>query len=169
MNTQTLDDMVCTNLTCPGPSCGSSCHGLSEEFPPSATTEQTGEDRQRLAVSKRAKAIAHGDLLDITAVAREVGFKIPVAVSRAVWDRHVTLSPGADEVGEVDDDRLWNVVWMLGWAAVRNPKASEILFDLDEVPAATGATPARLKAVCAVGDRGEPVLTVFLPEEASHV
>ena len=39
-----------------------------------------------LSVYTRAQAIEDGFLVDVSDTAREAGFKIPVAVSRTVWD-----------------------------------------------------------------------------------
>ena len=59
----------------------------------------------------RAQAIEDGVLVDVSDTAREAGFKIPVALSRSVWDRLVALPEGyrgfQDERG-----RLWDVLWM---------------------------------------------------------
>ncbi|WP_325176197.1 DUF6573 family protein, partial [Xanthomonas hortorum] len=33
----------------------------------------------------RANLLEDGDLVDVSALAREAGFKVPVAVTRAVW------------------------------------------------------------------------------------
>jgi Family of unknown function (DUF6573) len=43
----------------------------------------------------RADAIADGVLIDVSAVAREAGIRYPVALTRAVWERCVTVAPGA--------------------------------------------------------------------------
>src|SRR5947209_12200809 len=59
----------------------------------------------------RAQAIADGVLIDVSATAREAGFRWPVALTRAVWERCVRVPDGVvcqDETG-----RLWDVVWML--------------------------------------------------------
>ena len=59
----------------------------------------------------RAQAIEDGILVDVSETAREAGFKIPVAVTRTVWDRIIALPEGyrgfQDERG-----RLWDVLWM---------------------------------------------------------
>ena len=66
----------------------------------------------------RAQAIEDGILVDISETAREAGFRIPVAVTRSVWDRLVALPDGyrgfQDERG-----RLWDVLWMARRYALR--------------------------------------------------
>ena len=68
---------------------------------------------QHLCTYTRAQAIEDGILVDVSETAREAGFKIPVAVTRAVWDSLVALPEGyqgfQDERG-----RLWDVS---GWRA----------------------------------------------------
>jgi len=62
----------------------------------------------------RAEAIRDGVLIDATATAREAGFRFPVALTRAVWERCVAIPPGVlcqDEAG-----RLWDVLTMLRFA-----------------------------------------------------
>jgi hypothetical protein len=47
--------------------------------------------------------------IDVSAVAREAGIRYPVALTRAAWEKCVTVPPGVlyqDESG-----RLWDVVW----------------------------------------------------------
>jgi hypothetical protein len=56
----------------------------------------------------RADALRDGVLVDVSAVAREAGFRYPVALTRAAWERCVTVPPGVpcqDEPG-----RLWDVL-----------------------------------------------------------
>ena len=47
-----------------------------------------------ISVYTRAQAIEDGILVDVSDTAREAGFKIPVAVTRAVWNRLVALPEG---------------------------------------------------------------------------
>jgi hypothetical protein len=62
----------------------------------------------------RADAIRDGVLIDVSAVAREAGIRYPVALTRAAWERCITVPPGVlcqDEAG-----RLWDVLWLLALA-----------------------------------------------------
>ena len=71
-----------------------------------------------ISVYTRAQAIEDGILVDVSETAREAGFTIPVAVTRAVWNRIVALPEGyrgfQDERG-----RLWDVLWMARHYALR--------------------------------------------------
>ena len=59
----------------------------------------------------RAQAIEDGVLVDVTETAREAGFKIPVALSRSVWERLVALPEGYRGF-QSESGRLWDVLWM---------------------------------------------------------
>jgi hypothetical protein len=50
-------------------------------------------------------------LIDVSTMANEVGFRLPVAPTRAAWERCVTVPRG----GAFDDEagRLWDVLWVL--------------------------------------------------------
>jgi hypothetical protein len=112
----------------------------------------------------RAQALADGVLVDVSVTAREAGVRFPVALTRAVWERCVTVPPGVrcqDEAG-----RLWDVAFMLSMAA-RRSAGSETRFVLHVRNDNRRRTPplVRLKALCGPGDGGEPVVTVMLPDE----
>jgi hypothetical protein len=104
--------------------------------------------------------------VDVSATAREAGFKYPVALTAAAWAACVAVPPGVvcqDEAG-----RLWDVLTMLRWAA-RGGKdgARELRFGVHVRNDNRERTPPlmRLKAVCGPGDDGEPVVTVMMPDE----
>ena len=103
-------------------------------------------------------------LIDVSAMAREAGVRWPVALTRAAWERCVSVPPGVacqDEAG-----RLWDVVFLLALAA-RRSSGPEVRFGVRVRNDNRDRTPplVRLKAVCGPGDDGEPVLTVMLPGE----
>ena len=112
----------------------------------------------------RADAICDGVLIDVSATAREAGIRWPVAITRAAWERCVSVPPGVacqDEAG-----RLWDVLFLLALAARRSDGA-EVRFGVHVRNDHRDRTPplVRLKALCGPGDDGEPVLTVMLPDE----
>ena len=62
----------------------------------------------------RADAIRDSVLIDVSATAKEAGFKFPVALTAAVWSKCVEVPPGVasqDEAG-----RLWDVLTLLRFA-----------------------------------------------------
>jgi hypothetical protein len=100
----------------------------------------------------------------VAAVARQAGTRYPVALTRAAWERCVTVPPGVlcqDESG-----RFWDVLWLLACAA-RRGAGPEVRVAVHVRNDNRQRTPplVRLKALCGPGDRGEPVVTVTLPEE----
>lgn len=112
----------------------------------------------------REQAIEDGLLVDVSYLAREVGIKFPTAMTSTVWAEYVKVPaavPWQDEQG-----RLWDVLWMLRMAIQRQKEASSMIFyrllvQNDDAP----AVEIELKAICGPGDKGEPVLTIMLPNE----
>lgn len=117
----------------------------------------------------RADMLADGYLVDVTAQAKQAGFRVPVAVTRAVWtdciewdDQDTQRQAHQDE-----DARLWDVLWMCMCEAKRQRVHASFLFELYRVPRGTGTAPlpVTLKAVIGPGDDAEPVITVMQPDE----
>ena len=112
----------------------------------------------------RAQAIEDGELIDVSAVAREAGIRFPVALTRAAWGKCVEVPPGVqcqDEQG-----RLWDVLHMFRLAAHRADD-SLIIFRLHVRNDNRERTPplVTLKAICGPGDDPAPVITIMLPDE----
>ena len=119
----------------------------------------------------RRQAIKDGVLVDVTETAREAGFSIPVALSRAVWDRLVALPEGylgfQDEAG-----RLWDVLWMARHYALRARDRDRVTMcvlvrDIRKDLRDSECAPRRHFPVVAIGagDEGEPVVTIMFPED----
>ena len=115
----------------------------------------------------RAQAIADGVLIDVSSkLAREAGFRYPVAVTTGVWAECVAVPEGVtcqDETG-----RLWDILNMLRFAIARQKgDAQRIDFALHVRNDDREGDPplVSLYALCGPGDNGEPVITVVLPGE----
>ena len=113
----------------------------------------------------RAQAIADGVLVDVTELAREAGFKIPVAVTAGVWAECVAVPDGVtcqDETG-----RLWDVLNLLRHAITMTPDGIRVDFAVHVRNDNREGTPplVSLYALCGPGDAAEPVVTVMLPHE----
>lgn len=111
----------------------------------------------------RAQALEDGVLIDVTTVAREAGFRFPVAVTAAVWGAYIAVPanvPGQDEAG-----RLWDILWMLKYSIRNSAGGSEIQFIVLVRNDEREPQPVTLKSVCGAGDNGEPVITVMLTDE----
>lgn len=115
-------------------------------------------------VYTRAQALADGVLRDAGEMAREAGIRYPVALTSAAWEKCVTIPPGV--IGQDEDGRLWDVLWMFRLAA-RRAKGSEIRFHLHVRRDNRECVPplVELKAMIGPGDDGAPVITILLPDE----
>ena len=114
----------------------------------------------------RAQAIADGVLVDVSKLAREAGFKLPVAVTCGVWAECVAVPEGVlcqDETG-----RLWDVLMMLRHAIATSKHGGDrVDFAVRVRNDNEERTPPliQLYALCGPGDDAEPVVTVMLPHE----
>jgi hypothetical protein len=132
---------------------------------PSDTTSPF-EDFEVISVYSRQAALADGVLVDLTDLAREAGFKIPLAVTEAVYASYLDPSPELANEGQSFQGRAWDLLQVLRFAAAVYPDRSEIHFKvLFVLTPGCPPEPVDLKALCHPGDDGEPVLTVLLPNE----
>ena len=124
-----------------------------------------------LSTYTRAQAIADGVLIDVTETAREAGFSIPVAVTRAVWTRLVALPKGCrgfqDEAG-----RLWDLVWMARHHALANRDRDRfrmcvLVRDIRRDLRDSNRPPRKHFPIVAIGagDDGSAVITILFPED----
>jgi hypothetical protein len=131
-------------------------------------------DAEVIFAYTRAQALADGVLVDVSKMAREAGFRWPVAMTADAWedcvswDRETAARHGVpqDEAG-----RLWDVLWMASHAAraaARRNHDGPLNFDFRRIPRqGRGRTPkmATLTIWTGPGDDGEPVITIMLPGE----
>lgn len=114
----------------------------------------------------RSQAIQDGALVDVSQTAREAGFKVPVAVTRAVWSSCVAVPEGMrlqDESG-----RLWDVLWMAHLAIAGSRRRIDRLpYHLHVRNDNRHRTPplVTLHLHIGPGDSGEPVITIMEPGE----
>lgn len=118
----------------------------------------------------RAQAIEDGVLVDVTQTAREAGFRLPVAVTSAVWSNLIQPSEALAGWGQSVQGRLWDVLFLLHWQIKVHPEAqSELRFKVIFLIERRGREPKHetvtLKALIGPGDAGEPVITIMYPEE----
>ncbi len=110
----------------------------------------------------RADALRDGELVDVSTMAAEMGYRVPVAVTRAVW---VGVVEPDETPGQSVEGRLWDVLWMLHYEIARAPRAgSSIRFKLYALIGGVSRL-LTLRAVIGPGDAGEPVITVMWPDE----
>ena len=118
----------------------------------------------------RSQALADGVLVDVTETSKEVGFKLPVAITEALHNR-LTPSKADTDLGQDYNGRLWDVLWVTAFTIkLADPGTDTVTFTiaLQEADAQSGRplnTNHRLRAVCGPGDEGEPVITIGFPED----
>ena len=124
-----------------------------------------------IASYSRAQAIDDGVLIDVTSMAREAGFKWPVALTHAAWCDCVAWTERDDHLQVYQDEsgRLWDVLFMASYAvrAATTP-GDRLRFSLYRVPKdgqSTEAQEVSLQLMVGPGDAGEPVVTILLPNE----
>lgn len=123
------------------------------------------DERDIIHRYSRADAIRDGTLIDITKLSHEAGFRFPVALTRAVWERCVKVPDGV--VGQDEEGRTWDIAFLLAAAIRRGSDGREVSFAVHVRNSnRRGMPPATpLVAVCGPGDDGEPCVTVMLPGE----
>ena len=111
----------------------------------------------------RKDAIEDGDLVDVTSVAHEAGFRFPVAITRAV---HEDIKNIPDSQSHQDyDGRLWDVLYML-MHNIKSSKEKVSTLHYELIMHTPGQEMYKLKSVCGPGDDREPVITIMLPWES---
>ena len=111
----------------------------------------------------RKQAIEDGVLRDLSSLARESGFRIPVAITEAAWRRCIEVAESdvcQDEIGRARD-LLTVLYFAVRTSSSRDPLAFEVC--VQDAPGRSETIP--LKAILGPGDGGEPVVTVMFPEE----
>src|SRR4051794_4325133 len=114
----------------------------------------------------RSQAIADGFQVEVSKVAQEAGITFPVFLTRAVYDRFVTVPPGVttqDEAG-----RLWDIVWMLRFA-IRKAQPSQTRLPVALYIRNDNQRARLIKLIATCGpldmDDAAPAITVMMPDE----
>lgn len=114
----------------------------------------------------RAMAIADGVLVDISEMAKEAGYRYPVAMTNTAYQKCVAVPESLK--GEQDEDgRLWDVLWMSRFRkVVPGSEGTTATFEVlvQTRPDAEPET-VTLKAICGPGDTAAPVVTMMMPWE----
>ena len=122
-------------------------------------------------VHTRRQAIEDGELIDVSDTALKIGFKVPVAITRAVWYQCVewTAEDSDKQTSQDQLGRLQDVLWMLYWACQRIRDAEScIQYQLNVVlrdGSSTEATLTQLKAMIGGDDNGKRAITIMFPNE----
>ena len=113
----------------------------------------------------RKEAIEDGVLVDLTDIAKESGFKVPVAVTDTVFHTYLDPDEELKAYGQSLRGRIQDMLFMLYLSARKNTE-SIVLFEVCFLlkPGYDPET-VSLKSVIGPGDEGEAVITVMLPHE----
>ena len=113
----------------------------------------------------REQAIADGVLVDVTGTASEYGFRVPVAITSAVWMDCISWDNNTQAMYQDESGRLQDILWM-AYLAAQKTKGNTSFFTVYRIrKGATEPTAIKLKSIVSGGDDGEPVLTIMFPEE----
>ena len=128
-----------------------------------------------ISIYTRADALSDGMLVDVSEMAQEAGFKIPVAVTTSVWEECIYWPEDeANGYGQSTDGRLWDVLF-LAHCEIASARGNEqdLEYKLNVIPRGTkpentgaiddftGAELKTLKINIGPGDNGEPVITIM--------
>lgn len=114
----------------------------------------------------RAQAISDGVLIDVSAMAKQAGFTVPVAMTSAAWSDCVEWSERDSglQIHQDESGRLWDVLWMAHLAA-RRTQGGTVAFTLLRVPRGGKERMPRkatLHMHIGPGDLAEPVCTMMM-------
>lgn len=117
----------------------------------------------------RAQAIEDGYLVDVSAVAKEAGFSVEVAISREAYSQFVQWTPedSQRQVHQDESGRLWDVLTMARNAA--RIEGSDVIYELLSIRRGGRSQKprrAQLRMVISAGETSAPVITIMLPNES---
>ena len=135
-------------------------------------TAPANQDWRVIHTYTRAEALADGVLVDVTATAKEAGFKVPTAVTASVFNECIEWTGEDAKQSRTYQDqagRLWDVLYLAAAKArsLRGRRQNQVLYELHVVPRPGHDHPRlrTLKLIIGPGDNAEPVATIMLPSE----
>lgn len=111
----------------------------------------------------RQMAIDDGVLIDVSELAKEAGFKVPVAITDNLYNKWIEPDEYSKRAGQCTTGRLWDVLIHLHLAC-KSSKSDTVFINV-VFSSEDGSTTVKIKSVIGPGDKGEPVMTVMFPEE----
>jgi hypothetical protein len=119
----------------------------------------------RAKPTARAQAIAEGRLIDVSELARQIGFHVPVAITPAVWS--ICVSTTAENVTPNSNARLHDILSRLLMEAKAAENSSLLMINVTESGNSENCLTWQMQASCALGDDSEPEITIMLAEEGA--
>lgn len=111
----------------------------------------------------RAQAIEDGVLIDVTAQAKETGFKFHTVVTDNLFHTYIEPPVGLEGEGQSIPGRLRDVLMVLRTAILGKSATDYLELDVLFLMAPVRHELVRIIAVVGPGDYGEPVMTIMLP------
>ena len=119
-----------------------------------------------ISLYTRDQAIEDGFLVDVSDMAREAGFKWPLAVTRRVWEEVVTPAPHEAQRAQSEKGRLWDVLWMARLAAkAKKDDRDSVLFQVIVLCDQKQKQVSLNLVLSFESPQGGPCLTIRLPDE----
>lgn len=117
-------------------------------------------------VYSRGQALADGMLVDVSPLAREIGFKDAVALTRHVYADCVADSLD-DACKDIEDTQLLSVLLPAVWAMREQShrRLREIVFMVHRISPDGRERSTDLKIIAGPGDHGETVLTILTVDD----
>ena len=124
------------------------------------------QDAEIIHTYTRAQALADGVLVDVSAQAKEAGFKIPVSLTAAVWADCIFWDQDREGAHQDEAGRLWDLLYLAALEARRRRNAQVVPFGVLRVPH-RGSRPELVQITMHIGpgDNAEPVITIMQPGE----
>ena len=111
----------------------------------------------------REMALLDGVLIDISEIAKEAGFKVPVAVTEALYNGYLVPEMNPKNEDQSTTGRIWDMLILMHLACKGSSKP-QVNFKV-RMLIKDGHEVVEMKSLIGPGDRGEPVITVMLPHE----
>ena len=111
----------------------------------------------------RAQAIEDGVLIDVTAQAKETGFKFHTVVTDNLFHTYLEPPAGLEGEGQSVSGRLHDLFTLLRTAILGQSATDYLELDVLFLMAPARHERVRIIAVVGPGDYGEPVMTIMLP------
>jgi hypothetical protein len=111
----------------------------------------------------RAQAIEDGVLIDVTAQAAELGFRVHTVVTDSLYHGYVVPPDGLEGEGQSVSGRLQDLLFQTLIAASRQRGVDRVEYEVLFLMAPGRWDTVRVIAHIGPGDQAEPVMTIMLP------
>lgn len=111
----------------------------------------------------RQQAIKDGVLIECNSLAKEAGYKVPVAITVGLDVKYLDNFQGG--TGQSREGRLWDVLMVLLFKIKEGGGEDNILLFQVTFQMKEGMIDVTLRAEIGPGDNSEPVMTIGLPND----